>query len=168
MVNEVTNVLVCGLGGQGVIRASDIIADAAFRAGYDVKKSEIHGMSQRGGSVSSDVRFGSKVLSPMIPRGEAHFLVLCEPSQREVFWEYLRPGGVLIAPQGILLERLPHQKTLNVALVGVLSTHLDIPENLWEASIEASFPPHLVELNLQAFRLGREQALPTKGSSPNS
>ncbi len=164
MVNEVTNVLVCGLGGQGVIRASDIIADAAFRAGYDVKKSEIHGMSQRGGSVSSDVRFGPKVLSPMIPRGEAHYLVLCELSQREVFWEYLRPGGVLIAPQDASAEQLPHQKTLNVALLGVLSIYLDIPEDLWEASIAASFPPKLVEMNLQAFHVGRKHALSAKGS----
>ena len=61
---RVTNVIVAGLGGQGVIKASDILADAAFRAGYDVKKAEIHGMSQRGGSVTCDVRFGPQVLSP--------------------------------------------------------------------------------------------------------
>ena len=65
----VTNVVLAGLGGQGVIKASDILADAALRAGFDVKKAEIHGMSQRGGSVTSDVRFGRKVLSPMVPRG---------------------------------------------------------------------------------------------------
>ena len=60
-----------GIGGQGVILASDLLTVAAFRSGYDVKKSELHGMSQRGGSVSSDVRFGTKVWSPMVPRGEA-------------------------------------------------------------------------------------------------
>lgn len=155
MVNDTINIVVAGLGGQGIIRASDIIADAAFRAGYDVKKSEIHGMSQRGGSVSSDVRFGTKVLSPMVPRGEAHFLVLCDPSQREVFWEYLRPNGIVIDPQAIAGIQLPHQKTLNTALLGVLSSYLTLPEDVWEAAIAANFAPKLVEINLQAFQLGR-------------
>ena len=68
--------MIAGLGGQGVITASDILADAAFRAGRDVKKSELHGMSQRGGSVTSEVRFGAQVFSPMVPRGEADFLVV--------------------------------------------------------------------------------------------
>jgi len=71
MKPDVTNVVIAGLGGQGVLKASDILADAAFLAGLDVKKSEIHGMSQRGGSVTSDVRFGRQVLSPMVPAGEA-------------------------------------------------------------------------------------------------
>ncbi len=62
--SKVVNVVIAGLGGQGVIKASDILADAALRAGLDVKKAEIHGMSQRGGSVTSDVRFGEEVLSP--------------------------------------------------------------------------------------------------------
>lgn len=156
MANDTVNIVVAGLGGQGIIRASDVIADAAFRAGFDVKKSEIHGMSQRGGSVSSDVRFGSKVLSPMVPRGEAHYLVLCEPSQREVFWEYLRPDGIIIGPDSLPLDRLPHQKTLNTALIGVLSSFLTIPVEIWEAAISANFPAKFVEVNLQAFRLGRE------------
>jgi indolepyruvate ferredoxin oxidoreductase beta subunit len=60
-MNKITNIVVAGLGGQGVLKASDIIAEVAFGAGLDVKKSEIHGMSQRGGSVSSDVRFGERV-----------------------------------------------------------------------------------------------------------
>ncbi|MBR3707962.1 MAG: 2-oxoacid:acceptor oxidoreductase family protein, partial [Lentisphaeria bacterium] len=68
---KVTNVMFAGIGGQGIIRASDMLTEAAFRMGCDVKKSELHGMSQRGGSVSSDVRFGEKVASPMIPAGEA-------------------------------------------------------------------------------------------------
>ena len=71
MSTQVVNVVVAGLGGQGVVKASDILADAAFRTGLDVKKSEIHGMSQRGGSVASDVRFGPRVHSPMIPYGQA-------------------------------------------------------------------------------------------------
>ena len=86
------NVIIAGLGGQGAIKASDILADAAFRAGLDVKKAEIHGMSQRGGSVSSDVRFGDEVLSPMIPRGEADFVLVLAPSEVEVVRPLLRAG----------------------------------------------------------------------------
>jgi len=93
----VTNVVLAGLGGQGVIKASDILADAALRSGLDVKKAEVHGMSQRGGSVTSDVRFGRKVLSPMVPPGEADFLLVLEPSEVEVTRPLLRPGGVLLA-----------------------------------------------------------------------
>ena len=80
---KIINVVIAGLGGQGVITASDILADAAFRAGRDVKKSELHGMSQRGGSVTSEVRFGTQVFSPMIPRGEADFLVVLAGDQIE-------------------------------------------------------------------------------------
>lgn len=73
--------VVAGLGGQGVVKASDVLADAAAFRGLDVKKSEIHGMSQRGGSVASDVRFGPKVQSPMIPHGQADFLIVVAPTR---------------------------------------------------------------------------------------
>ena len=66
-----------------MLLASDILADAAFLAGYEVKKSEVHGMSQRGGSVASDVRFGREVFSPMVPPGEADFLVVLAEDQVE-------------------------------------------------------------------------------------
>ena len=73
---KVTNIVVSGLGGQGVLKVTDILADVIFCAGLDVKKSEVHGMSQRGGSVSSEVRFGDKVNSPMVPAGEGDILVV--------------------------------------------------------------------------------------------
>ena len=68
--------MIAGLGGQGVLKASDILAEAAFAAGFDVKKADVHGMSQRGGSVRSDLRFGPRVFSPMVPAGEADVLVV--------------------------------------------------------------------------------------------
>ncbi len=80
-MTKVTNIVVAGLGGQGVLKGTDILADVALRAGYDVKKSEIKGMSQRGGSVKCDVRFGKRVFSPMVPDGEADFLLVFEPTQ---------------------------------------------------------------------------------------
>jgi len=72
------NILFVGVGGQGIVLASDILALAAMYSGYDVKKSEIHGMSQRGGSVFAHVRFGKKVYSPMVAAGEADVIVSLE------------------------------------------------------------------------------------------
>ena len=68
MENKVTNILLVGVGGQGIILASEIMADVFMEAGFDVKKSEVHGMAQRGGSVSTHVRFGPKVYSPLDQR----------------------------------------------------------------------------------------------------
>ena len=104
-----TNIVIAGLGGQGVLKASDIVAEVAFRAGLDVKKSEIHGMSQRGGSVTSDVRFGERVYSPMVPPGEADYLVVLSPDQVEPNRWQLREGGTLITPERDSGERLARQ-----------------------------------------------------------
>jgi indolepyruvate ferredoxin oxidoreductase, beta subunit len=154
-VSKVTNVVVAGLGGQGVLKASDIAADAAFRAGLDVKKSELHGMSQRGGSVSSDVRFGGEVFSPMVPAGEADFLVLLDSGQLEPNRFVLRPGGILVEPGMIELAALASRRSLNVALIGALSSWLDIPERYWLDAIRASLNESLHTANLAAFQAGR-------------
>ncbi len=158
MPDRVVNVIVAGLGGQGVIKASDILADVAFRAGLDVKKAEVHGMSQRGGSVTSDVRFGSKVLSPMIPPGEADYLVVLSPSEVTVTRPRLRPGGVLLPPDLVDEAALPNRRSLNVALLGALSRHLELPEALWLEAIRAALPQRLHEVNEKAFRIGRQKA----------
>jgi indolepyruvate ferredoxin oxidoreductase beta subunit len=155
---KVKNVMLAGLGGQGVIKASDILADAAFRDGRDVKKAEIHGMAQRGGSVTSDVRFGDEVLSPMIPWGEADFIVVCAPSELEVVRPFLKPGGLMIPPDFVDEKQLSNKRSLNVALLGALSHHLDIPEARWIEAINAALPPHLHEVNAKAFKLGRDTA----------
>ena len=159
MSSRVVNVVFAGLGGQGVIKASDILADAAFRAGLDVKKAEVHGMSQRGGSVTSDVRFGAKVLSPMVPPGEADYLVVLAPSELAVTKGLLRPAGVLLPPDLVDEAKLPNSKSLNVALLGALARHLDLAEEHWVAAIRAALPERLHELNERAFRLGRDSAL---------
>jgi len=157
---RVTNVVVAGLGGQGVIKASDILADAAFRAGLDVKKAEIHGMSQRGGSVTSDVRFGKEVLSPMVPHGEADFLLVIEPREIAVNRPMLRPGGLLIPPDAVDLARLPNKRSVNVALLGALAAHLDIPRGLWIEAMKAALPERLHAVNEAAFELGLSAAKP--------
>ena len=151
----VTNVVVAGLGGQGVLKASDIVTDAAFRAGFDVKKSEIHGMSQRGGSVTSDVRFGGQVHSPMVPEGEADILVVLTPEEVYNNRHRLRAGGVLITPDAIDENALPGKKSLNVALLGLLSRHLELPESRWMEAIRATLPDKILEPNVRAFAMGR-------------
>jgi indolepyruvate ferredoxin oxidoreductase beta subunit len=152
---KVTNVVVAGLGGQGVLRASDILADAAFRAGHDTKKSEIHGMSQRGGSVASDVRFGEAVLSPMAPDGAADYLVVLAPDQVEPNRWRLSPGGRLIEPSIVDQKALSNKRSLNIALLGALSAWLDIPEEAWCDAIRANLAEKLHAANLPAFALGR-------------
>jgi len=155
MQNSVTNIVIAGLGGQGVLTASDIVADVAFAAGLDVKKSEVHGMSQRGGSVASDVRFGPEVFSPMVPRGEADFLVVTSSDQVPVNEAVLAKNGVLIEEAQIDASKLTTKKAINVALLGLLSRHLKFSEDEWMTALDRNFPESLHEGNRKAFLLGR-------------
>ena len=157
MSNEWTNIVIAGLGGQGVIRASDILAEAAFLAGWDVKKSEIHGMSQRGGSVSSDVRFGKKIYSPVIPIGDTDYLVVIDKDQIEVNRARLKASGVLIDPSKLEGIALSNPKTLNTAMIGYLSSFIpSIPLESWTKAMENYFPSALLDMNLSAFTTGRQ------------
>ncbi len=158
MASAVTNIVVAGLGGQGVLKASDILAEAAFRAGLDVKKAEVHGMSQRGGSVNSDVRFGADLSgrSPMVPAGEADYLLVLAPDQVDNNRHRLRDGGVLISAERIDAARLADRRSLNVAVLGLLSRHLAIAESHWLAAVRANLPAKVHDDNAQAFALGRQ------------
>jgi indolepyruvate ferredoxin oxidoreductase beta subunit len=156
-MSKPTNVVIAGLGGQGVLKASDILADVAFSAGLDVKKSELHGMSQRGGSVSSDVRFGERVFSPMVPQGEADYLVVLSADQIPVNVAALRSGGVLIEPAQIDESALPNKKSVNVALLGILSRHLPFSVEAWSAALRRNLPEKLHAANLESFFIGREK-----------
>jgi indolepyruvate ferredoxin oxidoreductase beta subunit len=156
MSRAVTNIVVAGLGGQGVLKGTDILADVALRANFDVKKSEIKGMSQRGGSVTGDVRFGERVFSPMVPAGEADYLLVLEPTQVEPNRHMLRNGGVLITPDAVNPEKLPSKRTLNVALLGALSAHLPMPQELWLSALREGFHEAFYEGNKAAFLVGSE------------
>ena len=90
------DVLMVGVGGQGTVMASDILAEAAIAEGFDVKKSDALGMSQRGGSVTSHVRLGPQVFSPLIKKGEAHVLLAFEKLEAARWAAHLRPGGLAI------------------------------------------------------------------------
>jgi indolepyruvate ferredoxin oxidoreductase beta subunit len=91
-MNRTINILVVGIGGQGVMTASEILSEVAISQGYQVKKTEVAGMSQRGGVVSSHIRFGPDVLSPEITPGEADILVGFEAAEAMRWCHYLRPG----------------------------------------------------------------------------
>ena len=154
-MSKIHNVVVAGLGGQGVLKVTDILSEAVFRCGYDVKKSEVHGMSQRGGSVSSEVRYGECVASPMVPAGEADVLAVLDITQVEVAKGVLKTDGVLITPEDLPLDKLQNPKALNTMMLGAISKYVDIPvETLLEA-LKANLPEKLHAMNVEMFDLGR-------------
>ena len=93
---ETKNVMIVGVGGQGSLLASKLLGRLLLNKGYDIKVSEVHGMSQRGGSVVTYVRFGDKVYSPVIDKGEADYIVSFELLEAARWTEFLKPGGKLI------------------------------------------------------------------------
>ena len=93
---ETVNIMIVGVGGQGSLLASKMLGHLLVNAGYDVKVSEVHGMSQRGGSVVTYVRYGDKVYSPVIDKGEADFIVSFELLEAARWMEFLRPEGRII------------------------------------------------------------------------
>lgn len=94
---QTKNVMIVGVGGQGSLLASKLLGKLLLTKGYDIKVSEVHGMSQRGGSVVTYVRFGDKVYSPIIDKGEADFIVSFEMLEAARYTEFLKPGGKIIA-----------------------------------------------------------------------
>ena len=96
MTDTITNILMTGVGGQGIIMASNILSEALLAAGHDVKKSEVHGMAQRGGSVVSHVRFGNKVYSPLIRKGEVDILYCLEILEALRYTDYLKKDSIVI------------------------------------------------------------------------
>lgn len=118
MSTSVTNILLVGVGGQGILLASEILSEAFMLAGHDVKKSEIHGMSQRGGSVVSHVRFGTEVFSPVVPEGEGDILFGFELLETYRALPLLRPGATVVAnddrilPPAVLLGQAEYPKGL--------------------------------------------------------
>jgi indolepyruvate ferredoxin oxidoreductase beta subunit len=96
MDNAITNILVCGIGGQGVMTATEILAEAAIAEGHDAKKTEVAGMAQRGGVVTSHLRFGPKVLSPQIAPGTVHVLLGFEAAEALRWSHYLKPEGLAL------------------------------------------------------------------------
>lgn len=137
------SVKLVGVGGQGTILATKILCSVLIDAGYDVKMTEIHGMSQRGGSVSSEIRFGDKVFSPVIEKGHADYLVAFEQMEAARYMNYLKQDGLLIVnnykvhsmitlsgkvpyPEGII-ETLQHQIQTIIIDAHTMATSLGNP-----------------------------------------
>ena len=95
-MNEVKSILFVGVGGQGTILASKVLTEGVLKHGYDVKMSEVHGMAQRGGSVTTQVRFGKKVYSPLIEKGTADVIVSFEKSEAARWMPFLKKDGYLV------------------------------------------------------------------------
>ena len=96
MENNVKNILLAGVGGQGILLAGEIICKVMMASGYDVKKSEVHGMAQRGGSVTSHVRYGKKVFSPIAGKGDVNILISFEKLETLRYLDFLKPDGLII------------------------------------------------------------------------
>ncbi len=127
--------LLVGVGGQGTLLASDVLAATGMRAGFDVKKSEVHGMAQRGGSVTSHVRWGEKVFSPLIGRGEVGYMVAFEKLEAVRFAGLLRPGAVIIVNDRAIPpisvsagnDRYPSDEEVRAALAAVSTSVHFVP-----------------------------------------
>jgi indolepyruvate ferredoxin oxidoreductase, beta subunit len=162
MDTKVYNVTFGGIGGQGVLKASEICGWAAMLDGYHVKKSEVHGMAQRGGSVESHVRFGKKVYSPLVATGTADCLVTFFKEEHPRLKAFLRKGGIDLIDHLEIAEKatVENPRHLNTYLVGVLSAYLPIKEQSWLDALGKVFPAKILEDNVKVFLAGRRSIKP--------
>ncbi len=127
MSSQTTNIVLCGVGGQGILLASEIIARAAMAAGFDVKTNEVHGMAQRGGSVVAQVRYGAEVHSPLVEQGTAHVVASLERIEALRYVDYLTTGGLAVVASQMVVP------------VTVSSGAAEYPQDA-EARLRAAFP----------------------------
>jgi indolepyruvate ferredoxin oxidoreductase beta subunit len=145
-MTEPINVLIVGVGGQGTLFAGKIIGDVAEKSGLDVKQSEVHGMAQRGGSVVTYVRFGSRVVSPLIERGEADIIVAFEQLEALRWGEFLKPGGMMIVNE---------QK---ISPMPVIIGATKYPDNIFDRLITAGVELKTVDAAALAAAAGNAKA----------
>ncbi len=156
--NATVNVLFYGIGGQGVLTAAEVCALAAMIDGFHVKKSEVKGMAQRGGSVESYVRFGALVHSPLPLPGDCDVIVCLHAEEHARLKDQVKPKGTDLyrylkkAHQAIGQNKL----FLNTYMLGVLSSFLDISEESWLAALDRKFKKEQ-ERNRTIFLQGREE-----------
>lgn len=193
---ETVNFLITGVGGQGTVLASDILAAVGLAAGYDVKKSDILGLAVRGGAVVGHVRWGERVHSPIVPEGRVDYLIAFEILECLRWLNQVKPDGkVLLNQQEIhpvtvssgfatypdpetvekalratspyvyripgleIARELGNTRVLNIVLLGALSGLLEVKPDTWEEVIRDRVPEKYADLNVRAFRKGREWLL---------
>ena len=139
------SILLVGVGGQGTILASKILTNGLMEAGYDVKMSEIHGMSQRGGSVSSQVRYGEKVMSPVIEKGKADIVVSFEKMEALRALGYLKKDGTLVV------------NSVEIPSMSVITGDENYPDDVLE-EIEKHVKAKVVDATGLAREIGNEKA----------
>ena len=170
------NIMIVGVGGQGSLLASKLLGWLLLNEGYDVKVSEVHGMSQRGGSVVTYVRFGEKVYSPIIDKGEADLIVSFEKLEAARYLDYLKPDGTVVVntqqidpmpvvtgatvyPQDLIEKMKVAGANVDAMDCLTLAREAGIPIEHWQAAIEACVPKKFLEINQRAFLLGRNTKL---------
>lgn len=183
-----------GIGGQGIILASDVVGNTALNSKYDIKKTDTLGMAQRGGSVVSHIRIADKVYSPLIKEGNVDILLAFEKLEAARWAHFLKNNGFAIInnysspPFSVsigneeypsddrilaiikhrtqkiklirgnkLAKRIGSVKSLNMLLLGCISTLMPFPVEVWKESISQHLPPTLHEINLAAFDHGRKE-----------
>jgi len=193
--DQMKDFIIASVGGQGGLLATTVLASVFVKAGYDVKTSEVHGMAQRGGTVTSYVRRGERIHSPVVPKGEADLILGLELLEAYRELPGLKQGGMVLTsdetispvpvimgdatypslsresflqraseayvmPAVAIAKEAGNVRTSNVACLGALSVLLDSPGEapaaVWEAEVAALVPKRTIEVNLAAFRAGRE------------
>ena len=144
---ETKNVMIVGVGGQGSLLASKLLGRLLLGKGYDIKVSEVHGMSQRGGSVVTYVRFGDKVYSPVIDKGQADYIVSFELLEAARWTEYLKPGGKIIV------------NTQQVNPMPVIIGAAEYPENLVQKMLDAGIDVDALDALTLAEQAGSSKAV---------
>lgn len=188
------DLLMTGIGGQGIILASDVVGNTALKSQYDIKKTDTLGMAQRGGSVVSHIRIADKVYSPLIKEGNVDILLAFEKLEAARWAHFLKDNGIAIInnysspPFSVsigneeypsddkiltiirrrtqkiklirgneLAKRIGSVKSLNMLLLGCISTLMPFPVEVWKESISQHLPSTLHEINLAAFDHGRKE-----------
>ena len=141
------NIMIVGVGGQGSLLASKLLGRMLLQKGYDIKVSEVHGMSQRGGSVVTYVRFGEKVYSPVIDKAEADFIVSFELLEAARWTEYLKPGGKIVV------------NTQTISPMPVITGAAEYPQNLGEKMQAAGLDVDALDALALAQQAGSAKAV---------
>ena len=144
---ETKNIIIVGVGGQGSLLASKLLGQLLLSEGYDVKVSEVHGMSQRGGSVITYVRFGDKVYSPVVDKGEADFIVSFEILETARWISYLKPNGQIVT------------NTQQIDPMPVITGAATYPENLVEKMRAKGFKVDAMDCLSLARKAGSQKAV---------
>lgn len=146
-MSDVKNIMIVGVGGQGALLASKTLGQVLLDAGYDVKVSEVHGMSQRGGSVVTYVRYGEKVYSPIVDKGEADFIVSFEMLEAARYTEYLKKDGQIVV------------NTQQIDPMPVITGAAEYPENLAQKMIDAGIKVDAVDCLTLAEQAGTAKSV---------